>query len=121
MQQAFLIALLFRPLKQRKAQIIYHSQSQLISQKGVKMANLSKGPTYQKYLLDIMTIYKQRGDLQAYLEILLSIVAVGVFAVFAIKPTLVTIGGLITKNQTLQKTSNDLDTKIKNLGIAQTL
>lgn len=79
------------------------------------------GASYQKYLLDIVSLYKQRDDIKAYLEILLSLFAVGIFIIFAIKPTLVTIGSLFTKISVLEDTSNKLDTKIKNLGIAQTL
>jgi Tfp pilus assembly protein PilO len=80
-----------------------------------------KGSSYQKYLLDIMALYKQRDDVKAYLELLLSLFAIGLFIIFAIKPTLVTIGDLFTKINVLQDTSDKLDTKIKNLGTAQTL
>lgn len=85
------------------------------------MRNSFRGREYQKYLLNIMALYKQRPDLKAYLELLLSIATIGVFVIFAIKPTLVTIADLIIKINTLQQTSDAMDTKIKNLGIAQTL
>lgn len=76
---------------------------------------------YQKYFLNFVALYNKRPDLKAYTEILLSIVTIGIFIVFAIKPTLVTIAQLITKINEQQQTSNDMDTKIKNLGIAQNL
>lgn len=75
--------------------------------------------TYKKYLLNIVALYKQRQDIKQYLELLFSIAAISLFVVFAIKPTLVTIGDLVTKISVLQDTSNKLETKIKNLGIAQ--
>ncbi len=80
-----------------------------------------KGGTYQKYLQNIVILYKQRQDLRSYLEILLSVVTIIIFVIFAIKPTLVTITDLITKIQSQQETSNKLDEKIKNLGTAQNL
>lgn len=79
-----------------------------------------QGQNYQRYLYNIVALYKQRQDLKAYLEILLSIAAVGVFVIFAIKPTFITIADLIVKIDNQQKTSDALDLKIKNLGIAQT-
>lgn len=85
------------------------------------MATEWKSRQYQRYLLDIASLYRERQDLKAYLEILLSIVAVAVFVVFAIKPTFITISDLVTKINTEQATSDALDVKIKNLGIAQGL
>src|SRR5258708_1974559 len=85
------------------------------------MAAEWKGGNYQKYLLDVMALYRQRPDLKAYLEVLLSIVTIGMFILFAIKPTLITIADLWTKIQSEQITSDQLDTKIKNLGLAQTV
>lgn len=76
---------------------------------------------YQKYFLNFVALYNKRPDLKAYTEILLSIVTIGIFIVFAIKPTLVTIAELITKINEQQQTSDNMDTKIKNLGIAQNL
>ena len=83
-------------------------------------ANVRTSP-YQKYLLDIMSLYKTRSDLKAYTEFLLSLARIGIFLIFAIKPTLVTIATLITKINTEQQTADQMDTKIKNLGTAQNL
>ncbi len=85
------------------------------------MGNNLKGREYQKYVLNIMALYKQRPDLKAYLELLLSIGTVAILTIFAIKPTLVTIADLFTKIKSEQDTSNEMDLKIKNLGIAQTI
>ncbi len=80
-----------------------------------------KGGQYQRYLLNISALYKQRPDLKAYLELLLSIGAIAMFIVFAIKPTLITIADLLTKINSEQQTSTALDTKLKNLGTALTI
>src|SRR5258708_1463160 len=85
------------------------------------MAAEWKGGQYQKYLLNVMALYRQRPDLKAYLEVLLSIVTIGMFILFAVKPTFVTIADLWTKIKAEQITSDQLDTKIKNLGLAQTV
>lgn len=74
---------------------------------------------YQRYLLNIVALYRQRPDLKAYLEILLSIATIGIFVIFAIKPTIITIADLLTKINSEQLTSDQMDTKIKNLGLAQ--
>jgi Tfp pilus assembly protein PilO len=84
------------------------------------MAANFNGPVYQKYLLNILALYKQRQDLKEYLELLFSIAAIGIFVIFAIKPTIITITDLVTKINVEEDTSNKLETKIKNLGIAQT-
>lgn len=80
-----------------------------------------RGREYQKYVLNIMALYKQRPDLKAYLELLLSLMTVAFLTIFAIKPTVVTIGDLLTKINSEQITSDQLNTKIKNLGVAQKL
>jgi len=83
------------------------------------MAAQGANQTFQKYLLSISVLYQQKQSLREYVELLLSLIAIGTFVVFAIKPTLVTIGDLFTKINVEQATSDALDTKIKNLGIAQ--
>ncbi len=85
------------------------------------MAANWKGNQYQRYLLDVMALYRQRPDLKAYMELLLSIATIALFILFAIKPTLITIADLLTKIKSEETTSTLLDTKIKNLGIAQGL
>jgi type IV pilus assembly protein PilO len=76
---------------------------------------------YQKYFYNIISLYKEKHDLKIYLELILSLITIGIFVVFAIKPTVTTIADIVTKIKVEQETSDKLDTKIKNLGIAQTL
>ncbi len=85
------------------------------------MAASIRQSQYQKYMLNIVALYQRRADLKAYTEILLSIVAVIFFIIFAIKPTVVTIANLITKINAEQQTSDLMTTKINNLSIAQGL
>ncbi len=84
-------------------------------------ANWQGSSTYQRYLLDIVALYRRKPNLKIYLELLLSIVTIGILTLFAIKPTVLTIAELIVKINSQQQTSDQMDTKIKNLGIAQTL
>jgi len=74
---------------------------------------------YQKYLLNIVALYKQRPDLKAYLELILSLLTIILFVVLALKPTAITIIDLLNKIKSLEDTNNQLQTKINNLATAQ--
>ncbi len=74
---------------------------------------------YRKYLYNLILIYKNRDDVKMFLEILLSLITVAVFAIFAIKPTFVTIAGLLTEIQSKQETIAIMDQKIQNISAAQ--
>lgn len=76
---------------------------------------------YKDYFLNIVAVYKQKQDLKMFMEILLSLGTVSFFAVFALKPTLVTIAGLAKEIKSKEETVAKLDTKIQNLTTAQTL
>ena len=76
---------------------------------------------YKDYFLNIVAIYKQKQDLKMFMEILLSLATVSFFAVFALKPTLVTIAGLAKEINSKEETVAKLDTKIQNLTTAQTI
>lgn len=84
-------------------------------------ANWQGSSTYQRYLLDIVALYRRKPNLKIYLELLLSIITISILTLFAIKPTVLTIAELIVKINNQQQTSDQMDTKIKNLGTAQTL
>ncbi len=73
---------------------------------------------YQKEFLGIITLYKERTDLQAFTEILLSITTVILFSIFAIRPTARTIAQLIQENKGKEETIATMDEKIKNLALA---
>lgn len=75
----------------------------------------------QKYIFDIVALYKRRPDLKAFLELLLSLTTIGVFAIFAIRPTALTISNLLKEKAEKQNTVKDMDIKIQNLQTAQGL
>jgi hypothetical protein len=74
---------------------------------------------YRKYLYNLAQTYRSRADLRIFTEIILSLIAVSVFGIFAIKPTFVTIATLITDISEKERTITILDEKIQNLSIAQ--
>jgi len=76
---------------------------------------------YQRYFFNIVALYKKRQDLRAFLEILLSLGTIIIFVAFALRPTFLTISGLLVELREKEQTITDMDTKIKALGIAQGL
>lgn len=76
---------------------------------------------YKSFFLNVVTQYKNRSDLKAYLEILLSLVTISIFSIFALRPTLLTIAGLITEIEDKKEVIAEMDTKIENLSKAQIL
>ncbi len=76
---------------------------------------------YKSFFLNMLTQYRERSDWKAYLEILMSLVTVSVFAVFALKPTIITIAELISQIEEKKTTVAKMDAKILNLSKAQNL
>ncbi len=74
---------------------------------------------YQEFFLNVLAVYKTRRDLKMFLEILLSAGAVSFFAVFALKPTLLTIASLYTQIKSREETLAKMNQKIKDLGEAR--
>lgn len=75
----------------------------------------------KSYYLSVAAQYRKRADIRAYLEILLSLVTVIIFAIFALRPTLITIAELIREIDAKKETIAKMDAKIKNLATAQAL
>ncbi len=73
---------------------------------------------YREFFLNITELYKKRADLRAFLEVILSISAITIFLLFALKPTALTIISLVKEIREKQATIAGLDEKIKNLKIA---
>jgi hypothetical protein len=65
--------------------------------------------------------YRERADLRAYTEILLSLLTICIFSIFALKPTLVTIAQLLKEIDSKKETLVTIDAKIKKLSQAQIL
>jgi Tfp pilus assembly protein PilO len=76
---------------------------------------------YRSYFLNIVNAYKRRQDLKAFLELILTLVAISFFALFALKPTLLTIIELLREIEKKEETVDKMNTKIQNLQQAQTL
>jgi hypothetical protein len=76
---------------------------------------------YKKYIEQVTVLYHNRQDLRMYLEILLSISAVVVFGIFAIRPTVTTIIGLYGEIKEKRQTIELMDKKIDDLVTAQSV
>lgn len=76
---------------------------------------------YRGFYLNILSLYKQKADIRAFLEIILSISTIIIFLLFALKPTALTIIGLYSEIQEKQKTVAVLNQKINSLSTAGSL
>jgi hypothetical protein len=63
--------------------------------------------------------YRKREDIRNYVELILNLVAISVFSLFAIKPTAITIIDLNKQIKAKEETIQKMNTKIKNLQQAQ--
>lgn len=85
------------------------------------MRNQSNNLLYRKYIAALATAYRDRSDIRMFIEMLLTSAAIFMFSIFAIRPTLVTIGGLTTEISEKHETIATMDTKIANIIAAQDL
>ena len=76
---------------------------------------------YKSYFLNIVGRYKERADIKAYLEVLLSLVTVSVFAIFALRPTFLTIAELLKEIESKKGTLAQMEEKIQKLSSAQSM
>lgn len=76
---------------------------------------------YKDFFLSIANVYKTKPNLKIYLELILSLVTIIVFSLFAVKPTVLTIIDLTKEIKAKEETSIKLKQKIKNLQIASNL
>src|SRR3990172_699090 len=70
---------------------------------------------YKDFFLNVMSLYKRRADLRAFLEIILSVSAVTIFFAFALKPTAITMVSLYNEIKEKENTVSLLDQKVNNL------
>ena len=73
---------------------------------------------YREFYLNVAALYKQRADLRAFLEIILSISTIIIFSLFALKPTALTIISLLQQIKEKESTLSALTQKVKNLQTA---
>ena len=76
---------------------------------------------YKDFFLNIISLYKQRRDLRAFLEVILSLSTVIIFVVFALKPTALTIVSLYNEIKIKQATLVSLNQKVSDLRTANTV
>ncbi|EKE06364.1 MAG: hypothetical protein ACD_19C00016G0037 [uncultured bacterium] len=76
---------------------------------------------YKDFFLNIKGLYNTKPNLKIYLELLLSIFTIAIFAFFAVKPTVLTIIELEKQIKSKEETLIILKQKIKNLQIASNL
>lgn len=76
---------------------------------------------YKRFFLRNADNYRKRQDLKAYLEVFLSLATIIIFAVFALRPTLLAIAKLIKEIEVREETIKTMDSKIQNLAKAQDL
>lgn len=76
---------------------------------------------YKRLFLNIAELYNQRRDIRAFLETLLTLGTIAVFAIFALRPTLLTIANLYQEIKAKEQLASDLTKKAQNLVQAQTI
>lgn len=74
---------------------------------------------YFNFFLNIYKMYNEKVSVRKFIELLLTLGAIVVFSLFAIKPTSITIIGLVKEIGEKQKTIVALDQKIDNLRVGQ--
>lgn len=74
---------------------------------------------YQNYFLYIRTFYNKRPDIKMFLEIFLSLGTIALFSLLALRPTLLTIAGLLTEIKEKKEILSQMDKKIRDLDTAQ--
>lgn len=73
---------------------------------------------YKDFFLNILSLYKKRKDLRAFLELILSLSTMIIFIVFALKPTILTIVSLYKEINEKRSTLSSLNQKITDLQTA---
>jgi Tfp pilus assembly protein PilO len=76
---------------------------------------------YRTFFLNIYNIYKRRPDVKMFLEIILSLFTISIFATLALRPTVLTITQLLEEIEAKEETIEKMDTKITNLQTAQNI
>lgn len=76
---------------------------------------------YKGFFLNIWTLYNSKPSLKIYLELMLTLGTITVFALFAIKPTILTIIDLNNEIKSKENTIQKLDQKLASLKTASSL
>ena len=76
---------------------------------------------YKDFFLNTYSVYKRRESVQTFLELILTLCAISVLALFALRPTILTIIDLLKQIEKKEELIAQMDTKIQNLSVAQTV
>lgn len=76
---------------------------------------------YKRIFFNIAALYEQRQDLKAFLELFLSLGAIAIFGIFALRPTLLTIAKLYKDIQAKEEIVKSLNQKAQAFVQAQTI
>jgi hypothetical protein len=76
---------------------------------------------YKSFFLNVVDFYKKKQELKMFVEVLLSMATIAMFAVFALKPTALTIIDLYKEIKAKEELIAKMDTKLSNLSTAQSL
>lgn len=76
---------------------------------------------YKDFFLNVLLTYRKRPDLKMFLEAILSLATILIFAVFALRPTLITIATLVREIRNKENLVAKTDEKITNLDQASEL
>jgi type IV pilus assembly protein PilO len=74
---------------------------------------------YKAFFLTGVGHYRKRGDIRAYLEILLSLITISIFSVFALRPTILTISTLIKEIENKENILTMMNDKIQSISATQ--
>lgn len=73
---------------------------------------------YRDFFLNVLRLYKSKPNFSIYLELILSLFSIVIFAIYAIRPTVITISELNKEIKTKEETVAKLKQKITNLKTA---
>lgn len=76
---------------------------------------------YKGFFLDILNVYNSKPNLKIYLELILSLSTIIIFAIFAIKPTILTIVEINNEIKGKEATIAKLEKKLSDLQKASSL
>ncbi|MDO8341455.1 MAG: type 4a pilus biogenesis protein PilO [Candidatus Woesebacteria bacterium] len=73
---------------------------------------------YKDFFLNVLRLYKNKPNFKIYLELILSLSAIVIFSIFAIRPTIITVSELNKEIKGKEETVAKLKEKINNLQTA---
>jgi hypothetical protein len=76
---------------------------------------------YRSLFSNLVSGYKTRADLKVYLEVMLSLVTISVFTIFALRPTVITIAQLLKDIDAKKTVLAQMNAKIESLARAQSV